>query len=108
MEEPDTGRVSDPRDDDLCLCRVLAVVRDPLFERAAKRWLMMLASEGRQSLAEVQAGATALVALQVDPADEGAFQALEGLVQFRSAADSSIECRVERHDGCSTEEATWR
>ena len=71
--------------DALCLCRVLAVARDPLFERAAKRWLTMLAGEGRQSLADVHAGATALVALGADPADAGAFQTLEGLVQFTGA-----------------------
>ena len=69
--------------DALSLCRLLAETRDPLFERAAKRWLTMLAGEGRQGLADVQTGATALVALHADPEDEAAFEILERLVQYR-------------------------
>ncbi len=68
--------------DALCLCRVLAVAGDPLFERAAKRWLTLLASEGRQTLADVQDAVVALIAIQAKPANGDAFQTLEGLVRI--------------------------
>lgn len=69
--------------DSLSLCRVLALAKDPLYERCARRWLVLLANEDRRTLSDVLIGAAALGALSMDASSERAWEALEGLVRAR-------------------------
>jgi hypothetical protein len=53
--------------DALDLCRLLAIADDPLFPRAASRWLARFAGEARATLSQVQLAAAALGELWEDP-----------------------------------------
>jgi hypothetical protein len=69
--------------DSLQLCRVLAQAHDPLFDRAARRWMVTLAGEQDKTLGDVVIGAAALETLAVEPESEKAWDALAGLVKAR-------------------------
>ena len=69
-----------PRDA-LELCRLLACVGDPRFDRAARRWLTQFARSA--SLGDLQVAAAAIGALRAEPDSERAWDALVGLVRAR-------------------------
>jgi hypothetical protein len=75
-------------EDALDLCRLLALADDPLYPRAAGRWLARFASEARAPLSQVQLAAAALGELFEDPSSPLAGEILRGLLartQRRSA-----------------------
>ncbi len=67
--------------DALDLCRLLAAQDDPLYPKAASRWLARLIAERGATLSELQLGAAALGQLWEDPQSELALGALRGLVE---------------------------
>ena len=67
-------------EDALDLCRLLAIAEDPLFPRAASRWLARYAGEARATLSQVQLAAAALGELWEDPASRLAGETLRGLL----------------------------
>ncbi len=69
--------------DSLELCRVLAIAADPLFDRAARRWLVMLAGEAGSTLGDLDVGSAAMAALAADPKSVKAWDTLEGLIRAR-------------------------
>ena len=73
------------RHDALQLCHALAKTRDPRYDRAARRWVGLLAAERDTNLGDVAVAATALLALGVDPASGRALEALEALCRWREA-----------------------
>ena len=66
--------------DALELCRLLSEHDDPLFPKAASRWLARLSCERGATLAEVQLGAAALGQLWEEPGSTLAVETLKGLV----------------------------
>ena len=67
-------------EDALELCRLLALADDPMFPRAASRWLARFAGEARATLSQVQLAAAALTELWEDPSSRLAAETLRGLL----------------------------
>lgn len=67
-------------EDALDLCCLLAEHDDPLFPKAASRWLARLSGEKGATLNEVQLAAAALGQLREAPASTLPIQTLRGLI----------------------------
>ncbi len=63
--------------DSLSLCWVLAQAHDPLFDQAARRWLIKLAGEDGKTLGDVDRGRSAWT-LVTEPLPEKAVGRLPG------------------------------
>jgi hypothetical protein len=66
--------------DALKLCRVLARAQHPLFERAALRWLVLLAGTEEARLSDLQVGSAALETLGAEPESKEAWETLADLM----------------------------
>jgi len=66
-------------EDALDLCRLLAASDDPMFAKAASRWIARLSAEKGATLSELQLAAAALGQLWEDPGGELAVRTLRGL-----------------------------
>lgn len=69
-----------PLVDALELCRLLAETGDPMFSRAASRWLARFSDEERATLSQVQLAAAALGQLSENPKSELAMRTLRMLL----------------------------
>ena len=74
-------------EDALDLCCLLASADDPLFPRAASRWLARFAGEARATLSQVQLAAAALGELWEDPTSRLAGETLRGLLAQSQARE---------------------
>lgn len=69
-----------PLVDALELCRLLAETEDPLFPRAASRWLARFSDEERATLSQVQLAAAAFGHLWEEPQAVAPLQTLRALI----------------------------
>jgi hypothetical protein len=69
-----------PLVDALELCRLLAEAEDPMFPRAASRWLARFSDEEKATLSQVQLAAAALGHLWEEPTSAVTLQTLKKLL----------------------------